>query len=53
MKTKKSNIKDYIAAAKRGEREARLENATGFVATTKIAKSKKVYSRKNFKIEID
>lgn len=37
----------YIKAAKKGAREAELENATGFVAKNKVHKNKKAYSRKN------
>ena len=41
----------YIKAAKRGERLARLENSNGFVANTKICKSKKIYSRRKYRLD--
>jgi len=37
---------DYIKANRKGSREASLEDATGFVSTHKVHKSKKTYSRK-------
>lgn len=37
--------KNYIKACKRGEREARLENATGFVSNTHVHINKKKYNR--------
>ena len=49
----KSNFDSYIAANRRGSREASLENATGFVGTHKTHKSKKSYSRKHFCINAD
>jgi len=52
MKKKKKNknkisIEDYIKAVKKADREIQLENTTGWVSTTKVHKSKKIYSRKN------
>lgn len=46
----KSNFDSYIAANRRGSREASLEGATGFVSMHKTHKSKKSYSRKHFSI---
>ena len=37
---------DYIKACRRGQREAELENLTGFVSKRKVHKSKKTYTRK-------
>lgn len=45
-KKKKNKIIDIIKAAKRGQREAELENSTGFIAVDKTFKSKKTYTRK-------
>lgn len=37
---------EYIKANRRGQREAELENLTGFVSKWKVHKSKKTYTRK-------
>lgn len=52
MKKKKKSIKnkitvaDYIKTIKKVDREIELESSGGWVAKTKIHKSKKVYNRK-------
>ncbi len=54
-KNKKSkqqiHFEDYIKANRAGSRQAMLEVSSGFVAVHKAHKSKKAYSRKNFKME--
>lgn len=52
-KKNKITITDYILANKKASRELDLENATGFASTSKVHKSKKSYSRKNYKINYD
>ena len=49
---KKITEKDYIKAVRRSERETEIEYYGKQVSMrpTKISKSKKTYSRKNFKI---
>ena len=52
MKTKKkgknrSHIETYIAASRKGSRDAELENSTGFKSVHKVHKSKKTYNRKS------
>ena len=42
----KISIKDYIKAVKKADREIQIENSTGWSATTKVHKSKKIYDRK-------
>lgn len=44
--------KDMIKANRIGSREASIENSIGFVSSHKVHKSKKVYSRKNYKIDV-
>lgn len=46
---RKITIQDYIKAVKKTDREIQLETSVGWVATTKVHKSKKTYSRKNNK----
>ncbi len=47
MKTKrKGKVTDYIKAARKGSRDAELENESGFVSKHDIRKSKKNYDRK-------
>ena len=46
MKTIDKN-KDIMKAVKKADREIELENSIGFKCTTRIHKSKKIYSRKN------
>jgi len=41
------NVSDELKAARRGSREAELENSSGFKQVTKIHKNKKAYTRKN------
>jgi hypothetical protein len=48
MKIGKITMKDYLKAVKIGNREADKE--IGFVRKNKVHKSKKTYSRKNYKI---
>jgi hypothetical protein len=48
MKIGRITLKDYLKANKIGNREADKE--LGFVRQHKIHKSKKTYSRKNYKI---
>lgn len=48
MKIGKITINDYIKAVKMGNREA--ERDLGFVCRNKVHKSKKIFSRKNYKI---
>jgi len=45
-KIKKPTTIDIVKATKRGQREAEIENSTGFVAVDKTYKSKKTYTRK-------
>ena len=52
MKTKKkgknrSHIEIYIAANRKGSRDAELENSPGFKSVHKVHKSKKTYNRKS------
>lgn len=49
---KKQSILDQIKAARKGSREAELQDARGFVARRKVHKSKKAYNRKNFRVRI-
>ena len=53
MKTKNNKhtemILDVVKASRRASRNESLENSNGFVATHKVKKSKKAYSRKNNK----
>lgn len=44
--SKKETTEMYIKANKKGSRDAEIENATGFISTHKVHKSKKSYSRK-------
>ena len=44
-------VSDYVRAARKGSREASLENSTGWVSVHKVHKSKRTYDRKKFKIE--
>ncbi|MDR1113028.1 MAG: hypothetical protein LBL18_04630 [Bacteroidales bacterium] len=46
---KKITVKDYIKAVKKADRDIRLSFQTGWTATNKVHKSKKMYSRKNNK----
>jgi hypothetical protein len=39
-----------IKANRRGNREAEMENESGFVSRTKVFKNKKAYCRKNLKL---
>jgi len=48
-KTGRITIEDYIKAVKKADREIQLETSVGWTSTTKVHKSKKVYSRKNNK----
>lgn len=48
MKIGKITLQDYLKAIKIGNREADKE--IGFVRQHKVHKSKKTYSRKNYKI---
>ncbi len=43
----KITIQDYIKAVKKADREIQLQVSAGWTATTKVHKSKKVYSRKS------
>lgn len=45
----KITIQDYIKAVKKADREVQLETNTGFTATTRVHKSKKLYNRKKNK----
>lgn len=45
-KNRKITIEDYIKAVKKADREIQIENSTGWSATTKVHKSKKIYDRK-------
>lgn len=45
--------KDYIKANRKGSRDAELENRSDQKQTRKVHKSKKAYSRKNLKIDIN
>lgn len=45
----KITIQDYIKAVKKSDRETQLETNVGFIATTKVHTSKKLYNRKNNK----
>lgn len=45
----KITIEDYVKAVKKADREIQLENNVGWVSTTKVHKSKKLYNRKNSK----
>lgn len=53
MKKKKKRLKgkisidDYIKAVKKADREIQLSRSPGFIRTTQIHTSKKIYSRKN------
>ena len=49
---KKQSILDQVKAARRGSRESELENAHGFMAGRKVHKSKKVYNRKNLRVDV-
>jgi len=54
MKAKRKNELDsYIAANRKGSRNANLENATGFVSMHKVHPSKKSYNRKNYKVPVE
>ncbi len=45
---KRTTLSDYIAASRKGSREAEQELlGPGFHATTRVHRSKKLYSRKN------
>jgi hypothetical protein len=44
--SKEETAEMYIKANKKGSRDAEIENATGFITTHKVHKSKKAYSRK-------
>lgn len=52
IKVKKQKIIDQVKAARRGSREAELQDARGFVAKRKVHKSKKAYNRKNYRVKI-
>lgn len=47
---KKKKLLDQVKAARKGSREAELQDARGFVARRKVHKSKKAYNRKNFRV---
>lgn len=49
---KKIGLTDYLLANRIGSREAELENSTGWVSKHKVHKSKKNYSRKNYKVAV-
>ena len=49
---KRKRIMDMVKAARRGSREAELQDEHGFVARKKVHKSKKAYNRKNFRVKI-
>ena len=52
-KPSKEELKEgKIRANRRGNREAELENESGFISREKVFKNKKAYSRKNQKVEI-
>lgn len=44
--TKSINIKDYIKAVKKADREEELSKSAGWKRITHIHKSKKIYDRK-------
>ena len=48
MKIGRITLKDYLKGNKIGNRE--IEKELGFVRQNKVHKSKKTYSRKNYKI---
>lgn len=44
--SKEEKAEMYIKANRKGNRDAELEDATGFISKNKVHKSKKAYSRK-------
>ncbi len=52
-KKKKANrkitIEDYVKAVKKADREIQLEASAGWVSTSRVHKSKKIYDRKSIK----
>jgi hypothetical protein len=46
MAKRNITIEDYIKAARKGSRQAELEDSTGWTAKHKVHKSKKNYNRK-------
>lgn len=52
IKLKKKKLIDQVKAARRGSREAELQDEKGFVARHKVHKSKKAYNRKNSRVYI-
>lgn len=46
---KNKEVIEVVKAAKRGQREAELENSCGFKSMHKIFKSKKYYNRRKYK----
>ena len=53
MKNFKITQKDFIKANRRGSRMAELEDSTGFASNHKVHRSKKSYSRKNYRAEME
>lgn len=53
MKTFKITRSDFLKGNRIGSRQAELEDSSGWTAKHKVHKSKKSYSRKNFKIEVE
>ena len=53
IKMKKQRILDQVKAARRGSREAELQDAHGFAARKKVHKSKKAYNRKKFRVDVN
>ncbi len=46
---KTAKLSDYIKAARRGSRDAELEDSKGFKGVCKVHKSKKAYNRQRDK----
>ncbi len=51
-KTRRQKLKDYIKASRKGSRQAELQDSHGFVSRSKVHKSKKLYSRKNYRVRV-
>lgn len=50
---KKIGLTEYLLANRIGSREAELKNSTGWISKHKVHKSKKNYSRKNYKVIVE
>ena len=52
IKMGEQKLIDQVKAARRGSREAELQDARGFLAGKKVHKSQKTYNRKNYRVDV-